>query len=158
MGCGKTTAGKSLAVKLNRDFVDMDEYIVKKEGMTIPEIFKTLGEDYFRGKEAEAVKDLALDGIIVACGGGAMLRASNFSAVRMLRGVVAYIELDFEACYSRIAGDANRPLVTGNTKEQLKGIYELRAPIYSQNCSLTIDGNRAPDAVADEIIKVFKLS
>ena len=77
MGCGKTTIGKNLAKLLGCGYCDMDELIVKKAGMSIPEIFETKGEKHFRQMESDLIIELGSFKGIVSCGGGAMLNEQN---------------------------------------------------------------------------------
>ena len=77
MGCGKTTIGKNLAKLLGCGYCDMDELIVKKAGMSIPEIFDTKGEKHFRTMESDLIIELGSFKGIVSCGGGAMLNEQN---------------------------------------------------------------------------------
>ncbi len=151
MGCGKSTVGKIMAKKLDCDFFDMDEYITEKEGMKIPQIFAEKGESYFRTVETEAVRELAENGGVIACGGGAMLKKEN-AAIASEAGTVVYIEVPFETCYSRISGDRNRPIVMNNTKEELEFIYDSRVPVYKQNSAVTVSGNGSPEEITDRII------
>ena len=82
MGCGKSTIGKLLAQKTGLKFTDLDDYIEKTEKMSIPEIFASKGESYFREKEAKAVKDLSAENSVVACGGGTII---NDNSARIAR-------------------------------------------------------------------------
>ncbi len=150
MGCGKTTVGKLLAQIMNRDFIDMDEYIQKKAGRSIPEIFAEKGEDYFREIESRAVKELALTGNVVACGGGAMLKSKNAKAAAE-NGIVVYMEENFETCYERIRNDPCRPIAVNNTKESLNGIYSDRVPVYEANSQIKIKCKASPAETAEII-------
>jgi len=150
MGCGKTAAGKLLAEKLGCGFTDMDGYITEKEGMTIPQIFAEKGENYFRAAETESVRELAENGGVIACGGGAMLKKEN-ADIASEAGTVVYIEVPFGVCYSRISGDRNRPIVMNNTKEELEFIYDSRVPIYRQNSDITVSGSGSPKDIAERI-------
>lgn len=151
MGCGKTTVGKLLARKLDCGFFDMDAYITEKEGMEIPQIFAEKGEKYFREAETEAIRGLAAENGVIACGGGAMLKKENVG-IASAEGTVVYIDVPFEVCYSRIAGDRNRPIVMNNTKEELEIIYDGRAPVYSENASVTVSGEGTAEEIAERII------
>lgn len=151
MGCGKSTVGKIIAEKLGCDFTDMDKYIVKEQGMTIPQIFAEKGEDYFRCAETQAIRELAEKGGVIACGGGAMLKKAN-ADIANGAGWVVYIDIDFESCYNRISGDKNRPIVASNTKEELNIIYDCRVPIYKENSALKVSGEGTPEAAAMRII------
>ena len=78
MGCGKSTIAKKLSQKLGVEQVEMDELIVQEQGMPITEIFEKYGEEHFRDIESDLVERLqAKDGVIVSCGGGAVLREEN---------------------------------------------------------------------------------
>ncbi|MGN0674119.1 MAG: shikimate kinase [Oscillospiraceae bacterium] len=155
MGCGKSTVGKILAEKLGCELFDMDDYIVEREGMTIPQIFSEKGERYFRETETEVIKELSQKNGVIACGGGAMLKKEN-SDIASESGTVVYIDVPFETCYSRISGDKNRPIVMSNTKEELEFIYDSRVPLYRANSSVTADGNGAADEIAERIIAAVK--
>ena len=78
MGCGKSTTGRMAARKLGLGYGDTDELIVKKEKMTIPEIFELKGEAYFRSVEAETVKSLCGKNMIVSCGGGSCRKRKGY--------------------------------------------------------------------------------
>lgn len=155
MGCGKSTVGKILARKSGCGFIDMDDYIVEREGMTIPQIFSEKGEKYFRDTETAIIGELAEKGAVIACGGGAMLKKEN-AEIASENGIVIYIDIPFEVCYERISGDTNRPLVMNNTKEQLKEIYNGRVPVYKSNSTITVDGVGTADEVAERIAEAIK--
>ena len=155
MGCGKSTVGKILARKNGCSFIDMDDYIVEREGMTIPQIFSEKGEKYFRDTETAVIGELAEKGAVIACGGGAMLKKEN-AEIASENGIVVYIDIPFEVCYGRISGDTNRPLVMNNTKEQLEEIYNDRVPVYRTNSTATVDGVGTADEVAERIAEAIK--
>ena len=155
MGCGKSTAGKLLAKKLGCKFTDMDDYIVEKQGMSIPDMFAQKGEVFFRAAETEAVRELSSETGVIACGGGAMLKKIN-SEIANENGIVVYIDIDFESCYDRIKDCKNRPIVMNNTKEQLKGIYDGRVPVYREHSAVSVDGNGSPEEVAQRIFELLK--
>ena len=155
MGCGKSTIGKILAERLKCEFYDMDEYIVVKEKMQIPEIFAEKGERYFRETETAVIKELSNANGVIACGGGAMLKKEN-AEIASENGIVVYIESEFEVCYGRISGDKNRPIVMNNTKEELNFIYDSRIPLYKENSSVTVSGNGTPKEIADAIAEIVK--
>lgn len=150
MGCGKSTIGRRLADISGRAFTDMDTYIEKKAGMSIPEIFEEKGESAFREMETEAVSELGDKGGIVACGGGAMLKDIN-AKIAAEKGVVVYIDVDFDTCYGRISGDKNRPIVAANTKESLEEIYNSRVSLYTAHSSVKINGCDTPESAARAI-------
>ena len=133
-GCGKSTIGKMLSEKLNRAFLDTDEMIVQKTGKAIPEIFAEMGEDYFREVESECVKDAGKQmGLVIATGGGAVLRKENRDALRQ-NAVVIFLERDVLS----LATDG-RPL--SSSEEKLKKMYETRYPVYKEISDFSVKTN-----------------
>lgn len=155
MGCGKSALSDALSKKLNCPAIDMDEYIVEKMQMTIPEIFEKYGEQYFRKLEENAVCELRDKGGIVACGGGTMQNDKNSENAKE-KGEIIYIDQTFEVCYSRIKDDTNRPLVVKNTKEQLEEIYKKRSDIYKKNSTVLVKPGDTPEETADKVIEILK--
>ena len=150
MGCGKSTVGTLLAKNLGCQLLDTDELIVKREGMTIPEIFEKKGEPYFRSLETQIVSELSGGKAVVSCGGGTMLSDANAEAARR-KGAVVYINTSFDSCYDRIKDDSNRPIAASRTKEQLRELYDTRAVIYKKNSDYTVSGEGSPMEIAAEI-------
>lgn len=155
MGCGKSTVGRQLAKLSGRGFTDMDEYIEKKAGMTIPEIFEKHGEPYFRELETGVLKELSGREAVVATGGGALLSEEN-AAVARENGRTVFIDTPFEICYDRIKDDENRPIAASSTKEQLLARFEDRYPKYKAHSDITADGNYEPIQIAKDIIRQLK--
>ncbi|MGN1481782.1 shikimate kinase [Porcipelethomonas sp.] len=155
MGCGKTTIGKTLAKLIGFGYCDMDELIVKKAGMSIPEIFETKGEAHFRSMETELIKELGSFKGVVSCGGGAMLNDIN-GKYAAESGCVLFLDTPFETCYGRIAGDKNRPVAASRTKEQLKELYDERYPKYLKNSGYRIDCDGTPYEISNKITKLLK--
>lgn len=156
MGCGKSTVGSLLAKKNGCGFCDTDELVVKNQGMTIPEIFSQKGEPYFRQVEAETVKSLCGKNTVVACGGGAMLNSDTAKTVKENGGIIVYLNVPFEECYSRISGDTNRPIVMNNTKEQLEEIYNKRHTIYMANSTVMVEATGSPTEITSAITDILK--
>lgn len=161
MGCGKSTIGRILAKKLNCKCVDLDKYIEKKEGMTIPEIFKEKGEPYFRELETKALEEFADIGGVVATGGGALLSEHNGETAKK-SGLVVFIDTDFETCYERIKNDPHRPIAYSSTKEQLRERFDTRSPLYRAHSHITVNGGFPPMRIVQKIygyyIKQNKIS
>lgn len=154
MGCGKSHIGRQLSAALERQFIDLDRYIVGKEKMSIPEIFERFGEPHFRQLEAKYIRELS-DGNIVATGGGALINDETAKFARE-SGLSVYINTAFKVCYARIKGDANRPLVVSNTPEQLKDLYNKRAVIYRRNAMCMVNGNTRDTVITEEIVKLVR--
>ncbi len=157
MGCGKSAVGRRLAKALGAEFIDMDAYIVKKAGMPIPEIFEKLGEPAFREMETRAIREMGgREPLIVATGGGALLRPENAALANQV-GKVLFLDVPFPVCYRRIRGDQNRPLVVQNSRKGLEQIYRTRKPLYQAAATITVRGRpRLPDTVS-MILRVLKI-
>lgn len=145
-GSGKTTVGKLLSEKLGREFIDTDEEIVKTDGRTIPEIFSTDGEDYFRQLESEAVKNSGKQlGKIISTGGGAIMTGNNRDALYQ-NGTIIYLKKEL----SLLTTDG-RPL--SENYEALKKIYESRKSAYETFADFTIEVDIDASITTERVIK-----
>jgi shikimate kinase len=133
MGAGKTTVGKLLAQQLAKTFVDSDEEIKRRTGVTITHIFDVEGEAGFRSREASVIQELAgRDNIVLATGGGAVLNEQTRAVLRS-NGVVVYLKSTVFDLWQRTRHDRNRPLLqTSDPHAKLKELYEQRDPLYMQ--------------------------
>ena len=139
MGAGKTTVGKLLAQKLGKTFIDSDEEIQHRTGVTIPHIFDVEGEAGFRQREASVIQDLVKrDNLVLATGGGAVLSEQNRDALHD-NGFVVYLKSTVHDLWQRTRHDRNRPLLqTADPRARLKELYELRDPLYTQVADLVM--------------------
>ena len=151
-GAGKTTVANLVADRLGLTMRDTDEDIVATEGTTIAEIFIDKGEGYFRELEAGAVKAaLAGHDGVLALGGGAVLSPHTREALAGHR--VIFLDVGLAAAVKRVGMNANRPLLLGNVRAQLKTLMDQRRTLYLGVASLTVDtDDLEPDAVADKVI------
>jgi len=133
MGVGKTTLGQQLAQALGYRFLDSDKEIERRTGATIPLIFELEGEAGFRQREAAMIDELSqLDQVVLATGGGAVLRPENRRHLAG-RGHVVYLRADIDKLLERTARDRNRPLLqTDNPRQKLLDILETREPLYRE--------------------------
>jgi shikimate kinase len=129
MGCGKTTLGRRLATNFNWGFIDLDEYIEFKEGMSVYDIFKKRGEDYFREVESKALKEFEqLSNVIVSCGGGTACFNDNMKLINSM-GTSVYMKLSTEDLAMRLAMDRkDRPLVAELSDNDLYTYVSLELP------------------------------
>ncbi len=147
MGSGKSTVGKLLAQALHREFVDLDEEIAQRAGCSIPHIFKSEGEWGFRERESAALREIAQrQNLVIALGGGAVLRSENWELVRET-GVSIYLQVCPELLHKRLEGEVERPLLLGVTpRQRLQQITEIlhqRQARYEQ-ADLTICNEGTP--------------
>ena len=152
MGAGKSSVGRLLARRTGRCLVETDDMITGKEGRSIPEIFATDGEAYFRAAEEEALRLLALKrGEIIATGGGLPCQEGRPQILRAL-GTVVWLSGEFEELLERALRDGERPMLAGRTRDEVRALYHLREAFYRQ-ADLTVDTtSRSPDQVAGQII------
>ena len=122
-GAGKTTIGKMISKITDKPFIDMDAEIEKESGMTIPEIFRHSGESVFRDMEAAAAARLGKErGLVIATGGGTVLRNENIDALRQ-NGKIVHVKRPFESLSTE-----GRPL--SKSMEALIQMRTERMPLY----------------------------
>jgi shikimate kinase len=158
MGAGKSTIGRLLSQEMGLEFHDSDREIETRSGTNIPWIFDVEGEDGFRQREEAAIDELTqLDNIILATGGGAVLREANRRHLQS-RGTVVYLQTSIEQQLERTAKDRNRPLLqTDNPRAVLERLIEQRDPLYRECCDLLIrTDKRHPRGVVNDIIRFLK--
>lgn len=147
-GCGKTTVGKKLAEELKLEFIDTDEEIVKKYGV-ITDIFKIKGEKVFRDYESEVVREVsALQGYIIATGGGAVLRRENTDLLK-LNGKVYFLDRPLD----KLVATDDRPL-SSNRSDLEKRFYE-RYDTYLNCCDVRIVSDGKVEDTLQSIRKDF---
>ena len=111
MGAGKSTIGKRLAESMGKKFIDSDHEIERRTGVSIPTIFDIEGEEGFRTRETAVIDELTQQrGIVLATGGGAILRPENRSFLSA-RGLVIYLNASVDQLHRRTRMDRNRPLL-----------------------------------------------
>jgi len=132
MGSGKSTIGRALARELGLKFVDCDRELELRSGVTITTMFEVEGELSFREREAALIDELTQrDRIVLATGGGAVLRESSRAALRG-RGLVIYLRASVDELARRTARDRGRPLLqTEDRRARLTQLLEQREPLYS---------------------------
>ena len=140
MGAGKTTMGRQLAKKLRLDFYDSDKVIEERTGATIPLIFELEGEAGFRQREQVVIDELTQkDNIVLATGGGAVLREENRQHLKS-RGTVIYLHSDITQLMERIRHDRNRPLLqTADPEAKLRELMTQREPLYRETAHITVN-------------------
>lgn len=154
MAVGKTTIGRHLASRLGLKFHDTDQVIEERAGAEISWIFELEGEDGFRNREQQVIDELtARDGVVLATGGGAVLREHNRARLRN-RGTVLYLKGSVDLLVDRTEGDHRRPLLqVDDVRQRIEALIAEREPLYECTAHLQIAvDQRPPKVIAVEIV------
>ncbi len=153
MGTGKTTIGRILAERLNRPFIDTDDYITAQVGKTIPQIFAESGEVGFRALEAQAARDLAAQqGLVISTGGGMLVNDVN-RQILGASGLLVCLVARTEVIAGRLAHDTNRPLASN-----WQAIYEARRAVYASMPHQIDTSDLPPHTLTEQIITLWQQS
>jgi shikimate kinase len=153
MGSGKTAVGRRLATLLGQEFHDSDAEIEKRTGVDIRYIFEKEGEARFRVREREVIAALtALDGVVVATGGGVILDAGNRERLAKT-GTVVYLETNIDTLVRRTRSAKTRPLLMNDDpRAVLERLMTIRRPLYESTADLRVETTgRQVRAVAADI-------
>ena len=159
-GSGKTTVGRLLAGRTGRAFIDTDEQIVRRAGMTIKEIFECDGEQRFRDIESTVLDEVLRESdAVIALGGGAILRPANRQALRRSGHTCIYLAADATTLHARIHADPgtaqNRPALTqlGGGIEEVRKVLQQREGLYQEVMTQKIDvATLSAAQVVDQIV------
>jgi shikimate kinase len=153
MGAGKSSVGRRLGARLGIPFQDADIEIEKAAGMTIPEIFATRGEPYFRAGEARVIARLLESGPqVLATGGGAFMNPGTRAAIRQ-KGISVWLKADFDVLMRRVKRRADRPLLQSpDPDETLRILMAERSPTYAEADIVVESRDVAHEAVVDEVL------
>jgi shikimate kinase len=155
MGAGKSSVGSRLAAVLGRPFIDLDVEIQRREGRSVPEIFRHRGEDGFRRIERQELERVcALRDIVVALGGGAFCSGENQLLVQPT-GVSVWLDASLDVMLSRCEKDGTRPLLAD--REEMEALLERRRPLYAM-AEIRIDTSvDSVDIVAEKIMEALRI-
>ena len=154
MGAGKSTIGRLLAKELGIPFKDSDREIEARTGADIPWIFDVEGEEGFREREEAMIAELVQEqGIVLATGGGVVMREANRSALAD-NGLVVYLCTSVDQQLQRTAKDRQRPLLqTADPEKVLRDLMAKRDPLYREIAHLVIETDqRGPKTVVTTIV------
>lgn len=158
MGAGKSSIGKQLANKLKLAFFDSDIELEKRAGASISWIFDVEGEPGMRDREEKVIEELtAIKSIVLATGGGSILRPNN-RTVLAARGIVIYLKTPIEQQLKRTKHNrGHRPLLqVEDTESRIKELAEVRNPLYEAIADYTLTTNRSSTYdVVDAIIQAL---
>ncbi len=158
MGAGKTTIGRQLARALQLPFYDSDKAIEESTGVDIPTIFEFEGEAGFRMREQKMIQQLTeLKGIVLATGGGAVLREQNRKLLQA-HGFVVYLYCSIDKIVERTKRDTHRPLLqTDDPYERATQLFAEREALYQECADFEVDtGDLQSKAVLKAILKAYE--
>jgi shikimate kinase len=156
MGAGKSTIGRRLAARLGLPFTDADTEIETAAGMSIPEIFESQGEPYFRDGEARVIARILDSGPrVLATGGGAFMREETRNRIRD-RAISIWLRADTDIIMRRVRRRADRPLLqTADPEATVNRLLGEREPVY-RNADLTIASRDVPhDRIVEECLEAL---
>jgi shikimate kinase len=164
MGSGKTTIGKKLAAKLEITHIDSDDYVEKKAGKTINQIFENSGELVFRKLEKAAISEISnTDSCVVSLGGGALVNPKNIRRVKK-HGVLFYLKTSREEILRRVKSTNTRPLLQNpdgspapeeETIKYIETLLKVRQPGYNKSDYIIITDNKKEDEVVNSILEII---
>ena len=156
MGAGKSSVGRALARRLDRELIDSDEMIVAREGRSIREIWRDDGEPAFRELEAEVLADAiaAPTRSIVAAAGGVVLSEANRAVLKGDGAHVVWLLADVELLLERVRNGMHRPLLDDDPEGTLRAMYEERADLYQDvaDAIVSVD-HRSINDVAGAVLR-----
>ena len=158
MGSGKSTIGRLASSELKLPFIDTDAEIEHRQKIPVSEIFEKQGEAAFRGIEAQLIEELSQkEGVIIATGGGAILRQQNIDHLKR-NGIVVFLHVDEETVLRRTSSNQNRPLLKGNAKENIHALMTARAPLYAALPYQVETSGRTSHQVLNEVLRIYRTS
>ncbi len=158
MGAGKTTIGRHLAKALQLPFYDSDKAIEEQTGVDIPTIFEYEGEDGFRVREQNMIQELSqLKGIVLATGGGVILKESNRKLLKE-NGFVVYLQCSIDKILQRTKRDTQRPLLhTDNPRKKIETLFSQREEFYLSCADFKIETSAMQSKmVVQQILNEFQ--
>ena len=156
MGSGKSTVGESLAALMSIPFVDLDREIANRMGMSIPEIFANHGEDFFRTKEREELKNACtFRKSVVSLGGGALCSDDAWALIPANAHVV-WLKASPQTLFERLEGSSGRPLLHHQPQDTLRAMLNDRNAWYSKAKFHITTDEKEPLVISREILSVLR--
>lgn len=153
MGAGKTTLGKELACKLQKSWIDIDQYLEKQFGMTVADYIDRYSMDAFRKAEAEALTQLNAE--IISTGGGIVTQKTNLQWLQQQEKVV-FLDAPLDVLYHRVKTDQTvRPLA--QSKAQFYKLYKERKSLYETCSNYTLATDTEIDKLLKQLEKIITL-
>lgn len=159
MGCGKSSVGRRLAMRLGVPFVDTDDEIERVAGKSINDIFADWGEAEFRNGERRVIARLLGEGPqVLATGGGAFINPETRANIKA-RGVSIWLRAELPLLMRRVAKRETRPLLkAGDPEAVMRGLMETRYPIYAEADLIVDSRDVAHEVIVTDVIEALKSS
>lgn len=154
MGAGKSTIGRALAERLGYAYLDSDEEVQRRTGLTVPEIFAARGEAAFRAEEKQVLIDALRSArpAVVSVAGGAVLDPDSRTRIRA-GGTVVWLRAEIDTLAERVGAGHGRPLLGDDPAEALDRLYQQRRPLYAGLADLVVDvEHKAPEQLVEQIL------
>jgi len=156
MGCGKTTIGRKLAVRLGYRFVDTDQQIEREQNARVSEIFTRYGEAYFRRLETDLLKRLEnVNNTVISTGGGILTTPGNMAIIRRI-GISVYLKACVEDIFERISRNTRRPMLqTADPRKTVVELLSKREGLYEQaDCIINTESRKMGEIVSQIIREI----
>ena len=156
MGTGKTNVGRLISQELNMEYVNTDDLIEKKEGMSINDIFSKKGEPYFRQVESEVIKEVSQkDSSLIDAGGGVVTSELNVKGLKQ-KGIIFCLNATPEEILKRTKRYSHRPLLNvADPLAEIKVILKNRTEYYKRADYQIETTGKTADEVSKEIIGIY---
>jgi shikimate kinase len=158
-GTGKSVVGRLLSSRLGMAYIGMDAAIVKRAGMTIPEIVAKLGWPRFRDIESEVARELAgRDNLVIDTGGGVIERPENIEVLQK-NALIFWLKASVATIVARIEGGTERPALTSGKSftEEVVEVLERRTPLYKSAANVEIDTDpMTPEQIVGRIVEIWE--
>lgn len=158
--CGKTTLARKVAQSSDLKFLDTDQVLQENSGMSIDEMVSKHGWDYFRDIEKKILADTALmRGLVVATGGGIILREANRAILKNDKMLTVYLQADADLVLARLSSDPNpgqRPALSASSLAlEVMDTLAQRRSLYLECADLTLDASQSIEDLTQKILDMF---
>ncbi len=156
MGAGKSTVGSQLARQLGWDYLDSDEEVISSTGHSIPEIWRSRGEQAFRAEEARVLAEALANPrpVVISVAGGAVLDPRNRERIRGA-GLVVWLRAEVATLAARVGAGEGRPLLDVDPAAALARLLAVRAPVYEELAQAIVDvDKRTPKDIVEQLARL----
>lgn len=158
MGAGKTTVAQTLAKTYSLDFADTDLQLGRQFAQPAGDLLRRVGEDQFREYEYQVMQQMLADATLIIATGGGIIESPASRVLLQQEKKVIWLNVDYQTCWSRIAGDQTRPLATKLSSSELQERFKVRQKYYRQVADLEISATKkSPQQLAQEIWRLTNI-